>query len=250
MPPAAAVRAVLFDAGNTLIFVDPSRALDVLTAYGAPDDDAVFEAAERTARLHLTGLLSTPQPPPEVDAWRGYFRTLLEGLGIDPDRRRAAGKALWRAHEDDHMWTRTDPRTVEALERLLDEGYRLGVVSNADGRMEAVLHRVGLARHFEFVIDSHRVGVEKPDARIFEAALERLAIGAGAPRPEECLYVGDLYAVDVMGARGAGMRPVLLEPFGQYTDRGLDVARIPDVAALPAWLRTGGLTTGVRRPPR
>jgi putative hydrolase of the HAD superfamily len=239
---ASDLRVVLFDAGNTLVFVEPARALEVLVSWGAPDDVAVFEAAERTARLRLTELLSDPAPPPEVEAWRRYFGTLLAELGIESRRQPAAGRALWEAHERDHMWTRTDPRTAPALQRLRDEGYRLGVVSNADGRMPGLIERVGLAGLFEFVVDSHLVGAEKPDARIFHAALDRLATGADAPRADECLYVGDLYAVDVVGARGAGLRPVLLEPFGQYADRDLDVDRIPDVASLPDWLGSRAAT--------
>ena len=235
---ASDLRVVLFDAGNTLVFVEPTRALQVLGSYGAPDDIEAFEAAERTARLRLTELLCAPEPPPEVEAWRRYFGTLLAALGIEARQRRSAGRALWEAHERDHMWTRTDAATPIALERLLDEGYRLGVVSNADGRMPGLIERVGLADYFEFVVDSHDVGAEKPDPRIFRAALDRLATDGDAPRPEECLYVGDLYAVDVVGARGAGLRPLLLEPFGQYSDRGLDVDRSPDVARLPDWLAT------------
>ncbi|NNF38011.1 MAG: HAD-IA family hydrolase [Gemmatimonadetes bacterium] len=162
----------------------------------------------------------------------------MVGLGIPLERAEEAGAAMFAEHERDHMWTRTDPETPAALERLLDDGYRLGVVSNADGRMPGLIEQVGLAPYFEFVVDSHLVGVAKPDARIFHEALDRLAERGDAPRARECLYVGDLYAVDVVGARGAGLRPLLLEPFGQYSDRGLDVDRIPDVARLPDWLAT------------
>ena len=142
--------------------------------------------------------------------------------------REAAGRRLIEVHEREHMWTRVEDSTVEALDTLRDQGYRLGVVSNADGRMPALLAQVGLADRFEFVIDSHVVGVTKPDPRIFTMAVERLGLPAAA-----CMYVGDLYAVDVVGARRAGLRPVLLDPFDDFD---LPVSRVARVGALPDWL--------------
>ena len=111
-------------------------------------------------------------------------------------------------------------------------GYRVGVVSNADGRVEALFDQVGLTPYVEFVIDSHVVGVAKPDPRIFRMGAERLRLP-----PEECLYVGDLYAVDVLGARAAGLRPLLLDPFERHADWD-DVQRIRSVVELPGWLET------------
>ena len=113
-------------------------------------------------------------------------------------------------------------------------GYRVGIVSNADGRVEALFEAVGLAAHVEFVIDSHTVGVAKPDPRIFRMGAERL----GLP-PEEILYVGDVYAMDVVGARAAGLRPLLLDPFDQFGAWD-DVERIRTVRDLPAWLEGRG----------
>ena len=71
---------------------------------------------------------------------------------------------------------------------------------------------------FEFVIDSGEVGVEKPDPRIFQIALDRMGVTAA-----DALYVGDLYEVDVVGARAAGLDVVLLDPYGVHADR--DVRR-------------------------
>jgi putative hydrolase of the HAD superfamily len=172
--------------------------------------------------------MATQRPVSERKAWRGYFSTLLRGLGVADAEREAAGRTLLEVHEREHMWTRVEDSTFEALDTLRDQGYRLGVVSNADGRMPALLDQVGLADRFEFVIDSHVVGVTKPDPRIFTMAVERLGLPAAA-----CMYVGDLYAVDVVGARGAGLRPVLLDPFDDFD---LPVSRVARVGDLPDWL--------------
>lgn len=172
--------------------------------------------------------MATQRPVSERRAWRGYFSTLLLGLGVPESDRSTAGSILVEAHERDHMWTHVDEATPDALDLLRESGYRLGVVSNADGRMPALIDQVGLADRFEFVIDSHLVGVAKPDPRIFALAVERLGLSASS-----CIYVGDLYAVDVVGARGAGLQPVLLDPFD---DLDLPVPRVARVADLPGWL--------------
>jgi putative hydrolase of the HAD superfamily len=211
-----------------LVFVDPASALAALAPFGAISDVDGFHVAERQARLNLSRVMATQGPVSERKAWRGYFSTLLRGLGVPEAEREAAGRTLFEAHEREHMWTRVEDSTVEALDTLRAQGYRLGVVSNADGRMPDLLDQVGLADRFEFVIDSHVVGVTKPDPRIFAMAVERLDLPAAA-----CMYVGDLYAVDVVGARRAGLRAVLLDPFDELE---LPVSRVARVGDLPDWL--------------
>ena len=85
------------------------------------------------------------------------------------------------------------------------------MVSNSDGRVEQALAAAGLRHYFDVVIDSALVGVEKPDPRIFHAALEALGVA-----PEEALYVGDLYDIDVLGARAAGLDAVSAGRPGAY----------------------------------
>jgi HAD superfamily hydrolase (TIGR01509 family) len=96
------------------------------------------------------------------------------------------------------------------------------VVSNANGRLHVMMERVGLARFFDVILDSQLEGVEKPDKRLFEIALER----AGA-RAETTLHVGDFYWIDVRGARAAGVHPVLLDAAWLY-----DAADCPRVRSL------------------
>src|SRR5262245_56249570 len=96
---------------------------------------------------------------------------------------------------------------------------RCGVWS-ANGVFRSIVVVLGLSRHFVFVLDWYEVGVEKPDPRIFRLALERAGV-----RAEEAVYVGDLYSVDVLGARAAGLSAVLLDPGGCWGARDCPVAR-------------------------
>ncbi len=144
------------------------------------------------------------------------------------ERLPAVGERVKEVHDRSHLWTHVPEGISEALQRLGEAGYRLAVISNADGRVEGLLERAGLRGHFEFVLDSHVVGVEKPDPEIFRLGVERLGL-----EPRECLYVGDLYPVDVVGARRAGLRALLLDPFDRMD---VPVDRIPAVTGLPGYL--------------
>jgi putative hydrolase of the HAD superfamily len=105
------------------------------------------------------------------------------------------------------------PGTREALLRLAQK-YRLGVISNADGKIAQVLERSRIADCFEVIIDSGIVGLEKPHPAIFAAALQ--ALGSD---PSESLYVGDIYSVDYLGAKTAGMSAILMDVGGAYRER-------------------------------
>jgi putative hydrolase of the HAD superfamily len=122
-------------------------------------------------------------------------------------------------HKREHLWSWPDPTAAEVFAKLKNLGYRLGVISNSDGSIERSMNKFGFTPFFDCMIDSHVVGVEKPDPRIFELALQQLALPA-----ERCVYVGDNYDRDVVGARNAGMMPILLDPFEVVAET--DVIRI------------------------
>ena len=131
-------------------------------------------------------------------------------------------------HRERNLWRVPFDCARPTLERLRAAGLRLGVVSNADGRAAAILAATGLARSLDVIVDSHFEGVEKPDAEIFRRALARL--GAAA---ETTLFVGDIPSIDVVGARNAGLRPVLLDAAGAYYDADCDrIARPGELLAL------------------
>ncbi len=215
------VRAVLFDAGGTLIHVDGER---VCRAAGRAWDPVEFREAESAAVAAVrTFVLKSPA---SRDAKRlpVYFDTMLSGLGLEagPPRREAAGRVA-AEHRRANLWSRCADRAPETLEALRGRGYRVACVSNADGRVRGLLEAAGLLLHLEFVVDSAEVGVEKPDPRIFQAAAERLALD-----PSACAYVGDIYEIDVAGAAGAGMKPILI---GDGPAAG-PVERVPDLWSL------------------
>jgi putative hydrolase of the HAD superfamily len=151
-----------------------------------------------------------------------YLEQLFILSGVPVEQTNLVRDTLLALHRQRHLWSGVDPDTGPALDRLLQAGYRLAVVSNSDGRAEEALVAAGLRHRFELVVDSQLVGVEKPDPRIFQMALEMMRL-----TPADALYVGDLYEVDVVGARGAGLDVILLDPLGKHRQR--DVRTAPNV---------------------
>jgi putative hydrolase of the HAD superfamily len=197
------VRAVLFDAGGTLIHVDGER---ICRAAGVVFDGDAFRRAEAAAVAAVRALVL--EKPESQDAERVplYFDTLLSGLGLaDPDARRRGAGAVAAEHRRGNLWSRRADGAVEALDALRARGYRMAVISNADGRVRGLLETAGLTGHLEFVVDSAEVGLEKPDPRIFHEATDRLGLA-----PSACAYVGDIYEIDVVGALRAGLEPILI----------------------------------------
>lgn len=221
-------KAVFFDAGNTLIFIDPAVVLPVFRAFGVEVGEDAFWEAEFHARVLLARTVEEGATGTEGHMWKAYFANLFRGCGICEEDLPAVGARIRKIHHGSSLWTWCSPSTGPALEALRAQGYRLAVISNADGRVEGLIRKAGIRDHFEFVLDSGLEGVEKPDPEIFLRGCRRMGI-----QPDESLYVGDLYPVDVLGARGAGMTALLLDPMGRLD---YPVATIPDVAALPAYL--------------
>lgn len=195
------LRAVLFDAGNTLLFLDyPRMAAAVGAALQLPLTGPQLAAAQGVAARSM-------EQPRTTDRERAaaYLETLFLAAGVPASRLEEVRDTLARLHGEAHLWGGIAADTHDALARLRAAGLRLGVVSNSDGRVEEALEAAGLRSYFDVVVDSALAGMEKPDPAIFRSALDVLGVA-----PAEALYVGDLYEVDVVGANAAGIPAVLL----------------------------------------
>ena len=220
-------RAILFDAGNTLLFLDYDRLAGAVSAStGVPLDASTLAAQAKPAAQALERSDTSDRERATV-----YLETLFLLAGVPKAQLDIVRDTLLALHRERHLWSGHDRGTPDALERLRKAGYRLGVVSNSDGRAEEALAAAGLRAFFEVVVDSQLVGVEKPDPRIFQLALEQLGIPAA-----DALYVGDIYEVDVVGARRAGMAVVLMDPLANHAER--DVTAVRSVAELADRLLT------------
>jgi putative hydrolase of the HAD superfamily len=220
-----ALRAVFFDAGNTLIRMDAAAIAAALAQHGVAVTATDVQHAEWRARVRLDVSLVPGTSTEHPDTGHRDLVYLLEELEVR-DSTIVTAVAAWRRGYNPPLglWTATEPGAAEGLMLARDSGLGTAVISNSNGAVAEILERLDLARHLDFVIDSSRVGVEKPDPRIFQIALERAGV-----RPEDAAYVGDLYSVDVLGARAAGLQAVLMDPGRCWPPR--DCPTAPTAAA-------------------
>ncbi len=201
----AHVHVVLFDYGNTLAHLDHAFIAATLGEHGHTVTPHAVHEADHAAKRWVDRLVAARRAGSDCDRRLSYFGMILETLGVDAARADLVTRKLDAAHAAECLWRVVAEDTASVLDRLRARGYRLGIISNADGRVSGDLDRNGLAAHF--------VGVEKPDPRIFALALQRM----GA-RAEEAMYVGDVHSIDIDGAERAGLIGALLDPLGLYDD--------------------------------
>jgi putative hydrolase of the HAD superfamily len=223
------VRAVFLDAGGTLIHLDRAYILDCLAGRGLRRTEAQFRAADEAARRRVGQLVASGAPTDDVARWQAYGTALLDQLECDGEHADAVRGLVTQRHQEGRLWTWTEQGTRDALLRVRDAGFVVGVISNADGRVASFLEHAGLLDVLDFVVDSGAVGVEKPDPRIFELACRQAGV-----QPEEAVHVGDVWEIDVAGARAAGITPLFIDPDGVREDADCDCIR--SITELPHWL--------------
>jgi putative hydrolase of the HAD superfamily len=214
--------AIFFDVGNTLLFPNRARILSTLPIEMHPTLEG-WQALERRTKHEFDRKMTDGKI--DHGFWWTFHTYLLQELGKPDDN---VARALVENTRNSANWDQILPGTREALERIR-QNYRIAVISNSDGRIDAVLRRCGICNCFTCITDSGIVGHEKPHPAIFEAALRRMNAD-----PAESLYVGDVYSIDYLGATNAGMQAVLFDVAGAYKDR--DLPRVESLAELERFL--------------
>jgi putative hydrolase of the HAD superfamily len=200
-----------------------------------------FDAAMRSAWTELERRLPRgvnrygSYPAEEERYWKGFVREVVRRLDppvLEPNLASRALPRLRNAFRDPRAWN-VWPEVPGALDALAAHRVVLGVVSNWDSRLPALLGALGLRDRFDTIAVSALEGVEKPDPGIFRIALDRL----GVP-PERALHVGDHPDLDVRGALEAGIDAALLDRSGR-------AGAMRNLSALPR-LAVHGSAPGVR----
>ena len=230
MPP---IEAVLVDVGGVLVLPDHDRMVGAFERAGVRVD------RERLDRAHYAGVAAlTEFKESDREIWATYNRAYARACDAPAGALEDVVEHLLNEFATGAVWSRIVHGSVDALRRLGALGVRLVIVSNADGDAEQRLRddavcQVGPGRGatVEAIFDSTVVGVAKPDPRIFEMALDAVAVPAA-----HAIHVGDTPGADVVGARAAGVRPVLIDPYDFHVD--LDVERVSSLVDVVELVRT------------
>lgn len=201
------IRAVVFDFGQTLV--------DSADGFRAAEKEAQEKAFEALGLADREGFLEVYRRIRSDFHSRSRFsrRMILEALfghygrTVDPALLEGWENDYWRRIQ---AMTRVFPETTAVLEALRNRGYRLAVITNAQGQRNVGMHRIGnypeLERYFETVIVAGEAGIQaKPDPMPFCLCLAKLDIAAA-----EALYVGDDWRIDILGSEAVGMQPIWL----------------------------------------
>jgi putative hydrolase of the HAD superfamily len=210
--------AILFDAGGIFLLPDPAI-LGPLLAYHDGDPSVGAHV-----RAHYAGMAAKSAAGADERTWHDYNLAYVRAVGVPEHDVELAAHVLEHTR---NAWTWRWPiaDSVEALRALQQADVPVGVVSNASGQIAEVLARSGVCQAgpgphtpVRVIIDSHLVGVAKPDPRIFDFALEHF------PDIERSriAYVGDSVTMDVGGSRAAGLHPILLDPYDDHPDADFD----------------------------
>ena len=232
--------AVLLDSGGIFLLPDHRRIVDAFQRAGHVVAEDILDEAHYRAAARFTTTMDV-----EADwagCWKRYLETYVEACGIGGDDVdvEEVHRHIDSEFADAALWVRVADGCRAGIAALAETGVRLGIVSNADGVMGARLRErelvqvgPGLGVEIDCVIDSGDVGVMKPDERIFKIALDAMGI-----EPEEAWYLGDMPAIDAVGARRGGLRPFILDPLGIHpTD---EYTPIESMTALAERISAGG----------
>lgn len=223
---------VFFDAGDTLLHAHPSFAelfAETCRAAGHPLAASEVEDVQRSLGAHMIEVAyesGIENPSLSYDAslkfWTALYRLLLQKLDLDE----ALAERLVEVFSDRSSYRLFDD-AAPALHKLREQGYRIGLISNFETWLDELLVELELGETFDVKVISGVEGVEKPDPRIYRAALEKAGV-----TPDAAVHVGDSVKFDIEPAERLGMHPILLDRSGRY--EGSQWPTISSLEDLPA----------------
>jgi len=233
------MRAVTFDFGQTLAELDLDFLQKRAHTFGAELDPVASRAATVSA-WHAYGAAKSLG---HARAWQAMMLEILRGGGVhkiraevaDPEYAEKIAQLLESLPKSLNLWRKPIEGMFELVAELRARQVPVGIISNSEGHLAELVEELGQHALFVAVIDTGRVGVDKPDPRIFELAAKALGVPLS-----EIVHVGDAWEADVMGARAAGAQAIWYAP---TDDRALPegVVACRDAAELRQALKNFGI---------
>jgi len=226
---ANGIHTLIFDLDGTLRESRPSGH-EVFVQFIRRENGPVTQNAERAALQWAHAYWGGSDSPVALDIhqfgrgttefWENYACQYLRAFGCSEAVAHALSPAINRYFAEEltlENWV--PPDVIPTLQTLRAEGYAMGVLSNRDQPCHDELAELGLLPYFDFALVAGEVNAWKPDPEIFHHALQR----ANNAQPAHTMYIGDNYFADVVGAKGVGLQPVLIDPMGVFPQAGCPV---------------------------
>lgn len=204
------MKALGFDFGQTLAELD----YDFLARRVAPHGASFDALRGRENSKPAWDIYGQKKSQGHVLAWRAMMQAQLEGGGVPSAQAATLAAWLWDEQPGQNLWRRPIPGMIELVRELRGAGVPIAIISNSEGRLAELVAELGWQADFDVVVDSGRLGVDKPDPRIFHHACQALRV-----EPAQLVHVGDAWEADVQGALGAGASAVWFD--SRYRERAL-----------------------------
>ncbi len=217
------IKAVFFDWFNTLAHYEPSREelqSQVLEEFGiqvSPQQIVRGLIAADRGYFEENAISPVRKRSPEEQAriYARYQRTILTEAGVnipgEPDVLLKITKRAQQLSQGMSFVLFND--VLPTVKTLKEQNLTLGLLTNLDAEMKPICRALGLEPYINFIVTSGEVGVDKPKPAIFLAALKKAGVN-----PAQAVHVGDQYQLDVVGARGVGINPLLLDRYDLYPE--------------------------------
>ena len=229
--PFAGIRAVTFDAANTLLHPKPSVGAiyrEVMLQHGLDYQEAELQDGFRRAfsSIHKDTRILDGEAR-ERSYWQQIVRHSIEDLTPQPQDFDALFESLWQEFAYGHRWQIADG-AKQTLASLRDRGFIVALLTNWDSRVRSVLNELQLQDAFDHVFISSELNAEKPDPEIFQQSAARLEL-----EPHQILHIGDSYQHDIRGAQDAGWRCIRLTHEDKHQENGYrSIRHLADVLEL------------------
>lgn len=232
------IKAIFFDWFNTLARYEPPREelhSQALRKFGIEVSPEKILPGVLTADMYFFG--ENANSPVEkrdrkerTEVYTRYQKIILSEAGVKADQELLA-KVMNKVEQlfKGITFTLFDD-VLSTLETLKEQRFTLGLLTNLAQDMSPLCHKLGLESYLDFVVTSQQVGADKPEPPIFLAALDRAKVEAS-----QAVHVGDQYKLDVVGARGVGINPILIDRYDLYPEVS-DCSRIRDLTELAQYL--------------
>lgn len=205
------IKAIFFDAGNTLVSPNPSfesvvfEVLDKLKIghkrkeiiQSLPHLDDIYN------HYYWNNLKFWQSPKDAAITWANVYSTWFESLGFKEE----SGYLGWELYKEfgfSYRW-RVFQDVIPTLQVLRNKGFKLGVISNWDHRLSDIFKKMDIEKYFNFIISSASTKTYKPGKEIFDIAINEVNCN-----PKDVLFVGDHWLADILGAKKAGLNPIFI----------------------------------------